>query len=633
MITFKKGVILLLLISLVLVLIGCGNVQDDGGGDINPPDPEDERILPCRECDTGEYAKTVTKMPGCFEDGEESYVCQVCGHSYTSAIPETRELRILSVGDYSSFDALSYLDEVLSEMGVQRVVIAHLNSSHATGAVISDHLTLADIGKTPYTLTVTENGSTEIKNRVGLDEGLRLMPWDAVILNQAIKAGADEGCYSTLGELCEYVKERCDAKIYLGVPRSFEKGSAEEKLLEFSGDSRAMYLAITERAKEAIDGCSALDGVIPYSTLIENLRESYPNDELCDVGIRLISDKAKVACSELTASVITDRNASEVECKELDALLGYSKETVRATVKNTLEKRFEVNAIMVKEIKILIFGNSYGNDATRYLERMLRLGDYERVVIGHVGESSMLIRDHYHNIDDDPNNDYVYNGKPFSVHYKTVNGESIKLEADYKSIVANEPWDHILFYQGPNSADALSSEEYYGELSEFVSALKEYSTNPDCKIHYYMTWAHNVKDTRALYEGIVSVTDKLIVPNPDIAGILPAATLIENLRTSYLKSGAGGDITRDWGHLNYGVGRYAMALLWYVYLTGGEVTDIDFMPTKEADATAGELEAVEQGKASFTDVDENNLKVIRECVINAMKDRFTVTESEFKEAP
>ena len=279
-----------------------------------------------------------------------------------------------------------------------------------------------------------------------------------------------------------------------------------------------------------------------------------------------------------------------------------------------------------KAIRLLVFGNSYGNDATYYLSRMLRCGGYEDITIGHAGESSMAINDHYHNIDDDPDNDYIYNGHTFSVHYKTVRGERIDLPADYRAIVSDEPWDYVLFYQGPNSSQALTEREYYSECDRFLSAVRENMTNPDGKIIYYMTWAHNVTDTAALYRGIVDITREVISDQPEIDGVLPAATLIQNLRTSYLKDGKAGDITRDWGHLNYGVGRFAMAMLWYVYLTGGSPDDIDFLPTLDSEF-GGDKERAE----FFTDVDERNLLLIKEAVIAAMNDPYKITESSYKE--
>ena len=304
------------------------------------------------------------------------------------------------------------------------------------------------------------------------------------------------------------------------------------------------------------------------------------------------------------------------------------KEQEKEETDESEDQKPEEEETVKKSIKLLIFGNSYGNDASYYLDRMLRCGGYEDITIGHVGESSMAINDHYHNIDDDPTNDYIYNDHPFSVHYKTVNGKKVDLPADYKAIVADEDWDYVLFYQGPNSAATLTEREYYSECDRFISALRENMTNPEGKIIYYMTWAHNVSDTTALYNGIVNITREVITDHPEIDGVLPAATLIQNLRTSYLIDGKAGDITRDWGHLNYGVGRYAMAMLWYVYLTGGSADDIDFMPTLES-----EYKGNPEYADIFTDVDENNLKIIKEAIANAMAAPYSVTESQYKTTP
>ena len=282
-----------------------------------------------------------------------------------------------------------------------------------------------------------------------------------------------------------------------------------------------------------------------------------------------------------------------------------------------------------KSIRLLIFGNSYGNDATAYLGSMLAEGGYSNIVIGHAGESSMTINDHYHNIDDDPDNDYIYsNGKPFSVHYKTVNGESVQMEADYKAIVADEDWDYVIFYQGPNSMNTLINDEYYSELERFVDAVRANMTNPDGKIVYYMPWIHGETNTVGYYGELVELTQRLFLSNPDIDGIIPAATLIQNLRTSYLDASATtekwGDINRDWGHLNYGVGRYSMALLFYAYLSGGNIEDITYIPTAN-DIAPSDL-------PRFTAVEEN-IDVIHEAIKNALEKPFEITESVYTERP
>ena len=236
----------------------------------------------------------------------------------------------------------------------------------------------------------------------------------------------------------------------------------------------------------------------------------------------------------------------------------------------------------------------------------------------------MAINDHYQNIDDDPTNDYIYKstGKTFSVHYKTVNGIRVELEADYKKIIANEDWDIITFYQGPNSIDTLIKESYYSELNNLLLAIKANMTNPDGKIIYYMPWIHGETNTTGYYGELSALTQKLFIGNELIDGIIPAGTVIQNLRTSYLSSATDGtgDINRDWGHLNYGVGRYAVALTFYAYLTGGDINGISYIPTKE------------EAALPFTDP-ALHLDVIKEAIENALGSPFDITPSVYKEKP
>ena len=118
----------------------------------------------------------------------------------------------------------------------------------------------------------------------------------------------------------------------------------------------------------------------------------------------------------------------------------------------------------------------------------------------------------------------------------------------------------------------------------------------------------------------------MVAPKEEIDGILPAATLIQNLRTSpHLKDGAKGDITRDWGHLNYGLGRYAMSLLWFCYLTGKKPSDVSFIPTLE-DTTEGEIKDIQKGHACFTEITKRNLRTVRRAVEKAIKKPFKVSK-------
>ena len=618
---------ILLSLSLLISFTGCNNTDGD----------HDTRIDPCSVCDSGTYSRTVITPAKMLSDGEVKLTCSSCGDSRTETIPATKSFKLLVVGDASSADAVKHLEPMLKELGVENIIISQLNHDFSAGASLDSQWNNIQNNSPVYTIPTTINGVTDREYSMTFADGLRAYDWDYILLQQCVAdAGAKES-YGNLSNIINYISENktnSEAEIYWNMTWAFSESCVNEGFLQYGYDQITMYEAICDTLEEKVLTESRISGIVPVGTALQNLRETHSVNELISKEIKL--DNGADSYSTYLASLAICHALTGIELSEISWTPEYKSSferniysLIKEAVGNAMNNKLCVNAPKAKSIKLLIFGNSSGHDATRYLEKILNDGGYVNVTIGHVGESAMAINDHYHNIDDDPDNDYIYTNSSgesytFSVHYKTVNGTRVDLPADYKQIVADEPWDYILFYQGPNNIDTLTQAAYYSELDNFVSALKANMTNHDSKIVYYMPWAHNVSDTTGLYNGICDITKELIVTNSDIVGVIPAATMIQNLRSSYLKDGAGGDITRDWGHLNYGVGRYALGLLFYAYLTGGDIEDVEYIPTKN-DISGAE-------KEHFTDPGAN-IDVIYEAVKNALDTPFSVTESIYKEKP
>ena len=616
-----------------------GGEGGEGGNEGGEGDTPSVRENPCSACPTGEYKATVTVPAKALSDGECIYTCDSCSDSYTEVIPATKSIKVLVIGDASSSDAVKLLEPMLEALGVTDRLICQMNCKFSTGAALDDQWTNISGGRTPYTISY-KIGGEEIKDYTQtFDDGLKAYGWDYIVLQQKVGLAGMADSYGHLGDILGYIEENKtnpDCKILWNMTWAFNSASSSADFEYYGEDQMEMYAAIVDTVKEKVLTDSRIDGIIPLGTAVQNMRSIYDTSTSPLVGENIKLDNNSDDFALYLSALAFCRVLTGVELGSVEwtpELESADDATVYKLIKeasiNADMNNYEVNAPSVKSVKLLIFGNSYGNDASMYLEKIFRCAGYLNVTIGHVGESAMAINDHYHNIDDDPDNDYIYtnsNGEQytFSVHYKTVNGVRVELPADYKQILADEPWDYVLFYQGPNNTATLTEAKYYSELDKLIAAFRTYMTNPEGKIVYYMPWAHNVDDTSALYNGIVDITRELIAPNAEIAGVLPAATLIQNLRSSYLKDGAAGDITRDWGHLNYGVGRYALGLLFYSYLTGGDIDEITYIPTENDVSTAQ--------RPYFTDPGEN-IEVIKEAVKNALKNPFEVTKSVYKEKP
>ena len=625
---YKKIAALIIALFTLICFAACSD--DAPSGDNSGTGNTDQNTATlCAECGVGEYEVTVTPA-GILTDGEALYSCTECSYCYTEAIAAKKSAKVLFVGDNSTLGEIEYLDEILGAVGVRDITVATLNCDHAKGASIDAQWANIGSSKTKYTLTKLVNGEKSYAYSQTFDAGIGSENWDAIVIGQALTLSGDSASYVNLSSYVSYINEKCQgAKLLWNMSWALSDSSTHADFSKYENSRAKMYSDIISATVALISENEMIDGIVPVGTAIENLRSTALGDSWTDSGILLggaSGDGGKYAASLLFAKEILSLDISE---------LGFSpdagsnrEQSIYKMAKEAAElaslENFEINTPECKTMKLLMMGNSYGNDAMAYFEKILNEAGYINVVIGHMGESSMAINDHYHNIDDDPTNDYIYKstGNTFSVHYKTVNGVRVELEADYKKIVADEDWDIITFYQGPNSMDTLVKESYYSELNNLLAAIKENMTNPDGKIIYYMPWVHGSTDTPGFYAQLSALTEKLFADNKLCDGIIPAGTVIENLRTSYLSSATDGtgDINRDWGHLNYGVGRYAIALTFYAYLTGGDISDIKYIPTRE------------ETQLPFTDP-APNLDVIREAVNAALDDPFKVTESVYKEKP
>ena len=97
----------------------------------------------------------------------------------------------------------------------------------------------------------------------------------------------------------------------------------------------------------------------------------------------------------------------------------------------------------------------------------------------------------------------------------------------------------------------------------------------------------------------------------------------QNMMSSYLTDK---EISRDYGHMSLGFGRYALGLLWYCYLTGVTPSDVSFIP-KEEDVDPTLLE-----KFSFDVITEKKLEIAREAIENALAHPYEITKSNYKQS-
>ncbi|MBQ7879796.1 MAG: DUF4886 domain-containing protein [Clostridia bacterium] len=215
-------------------------------------------------------------------------------------------------------------------------------------------------------------------------------------------------------------------------------------------------------------------------------------------------------------------------------------------------------------MKILSIGNSFSQDAQRYLHRLAKHDDVQiktvNLMIG-----GCTLRTHYLNMLDD-NARYGFE----------FNGEATGLLVSIRQALVSDDWDYVTLQQAsPKSPDYATYTPYLQELAAYV---KKYCPNAKILIHETWGYENGSKHLQNVqYESMSAMFADVKESYKKAAQAISAEKIISS-GTALLTAAQNGltHTHRDGLHVSYGAGRYLVALTWYKTLTGNDITNNDF---------------------------------------------------------
>ena len=215
-------------------------------------------------------------------------------------------------------------------------------------------------------------------------------------------------------------------------------------------------------------------------------------------------------------------------------------------------------------MKVLSIGNSFSNDAHRYLHKVAKADGVDLKCVNLYIGGCPLSR-HFINMNND--------AKAYSFEF---NGESTGIMVTMKEAIQSDNWDYITLQQASHYSPSYDSyQPYLQELSKYI----RYHA-PKSKLLLHQTWAYeqgsekltnlNYANQEDMFRDLASAYSRA-GNGVKIDGIIPAGQCLQNLLANGITK-----VHRDTFHANFGVGRYAIALTWYGYLTGNSVEGNSF---------------------------------------------------------
>ena len=212
-------------------------------------------------------------------------------------------------------------------------------------------------------------------------------------------------------------------------------------------------------------------------------------------------------------------------------------------------------------MNILSIGNSFSEDATRYLHEIARAeGEEINTANLYIGGCSFEM--HYENM--------LSGARAYELQY---NGQNTGFFVSLDEAIKNRRWDIVTVQQVSHLS--FVTESYLPYVVELVGYVR--NLLPNAKIYLHQTWAYERNSERLLniakYPTSEAMLCDVVKANYEIADVICADGVIRSgeLFGELTKKGYSG-LYRDTFHASVGLGRYALGLLWYKELSGKTIS-------------------------------------------------------------
>ncbi len=233
-------------------------------------------------------------------------------------------------------------------------------------------------------------------------------------------------------------------------------------------------------------------------------------------------------------------------------------------------------------MKILSIGNSFSQDAQRYLYQIAKLNQKDVLVVNlYIG--GCPLRTHYLNMLDD---EKVYNYE--------INGMATGLQVSIREALKSQEWDFVTLQQASHqSFDKESYMPYLKELNDYVTCYV-----PKTKIYMHQTWAypeqyHRLKEvgfssTSEMFSEVKSAYDAAAECIKADGIIRSGEAMLRGYHIMQEKA------YRDAIHAGLGFGRYLLGIVWFHTFFGEQenfkhIQDFDVPVSDEEKALAYNL--------------------------------------------
>ena len=322
-------------------------------------------------CVDHEYLETARTDALALKDGSVEYSCSVCGDKYSEAIPATKSIKILALGNSFTVDGTNHLWDICKDGGAENVIVGNLYIGNCT---LDTHWNNISGSKAAYTFYKNTNGTWKTTENYRIIDALKEENWDYIVLHQTSGSAGFANTFGKLDDIIGFMndnKTNANAKIVWHMPWAYQSDSTHAEFPKYNRDQMKMYNEIMARVQELILTRDTISAVIPSGTAIQNLRTSYIGDNLTRDGYHLSYSYGRYTASLAWYSILTGGDIDVIDWlpakyPEVQCYLPVIKEAAKAAIASPFE--ITQSSLPQGSIPIGTYTPSNPMDPATYLE-------------------------------------------------------------------------------------------------------------------------------------------------------------------------------------------------------------------------------------------------------------------------
>ncbi len=221
-------------------------------------------------------------------------------------------LSILAIGNSFSADALQYVWNIGSSLGISEIVLGNL---YIGGCSVDTHASNATGDVAAYVYYYNDSGTWTSTKNYKISTAVKSRSWDYISMQQSPPDSGVESTYGKLNTLISKVKSlmgsSAKTKLVWHMTWTYQSDSTHPGFKNYNNNQTTMYNAIVNVIKNKIQTNGNFDRVIPCATAVQNMRSSIIGDNLTRDGYHLSYDLGRFVAGLMFVKSITGLDISK----------------------------------------------------------------------------------------------------------------------------------------------------------------------------------------------------------------------------------------------------------------------------------------------------------------------------------